>query len=97
MAAALDLGLELKWLAESGSGGRAPTSQERLKPGWDRLAWALTAGFALVAVVLAFTHFNNTQSREAHVVRFTIPPPQMERMFSTEWRVVQCFRPMGEV
>jgi eukaryotic-like serine/threonine-protein kinase len=73
---ALDLGLELKWLDESGSGGRAPTSQERLRPGWDRLAWALAASFALIAVVLAFTHFNDRQSPEAHVVRFTIFPPQ---------------------
>jgi len=73
---ALDLGLELKWLAESGSGARAPTSQERLRPGWDRLAWALAASVALIAVVLAFTHFNNRQFPEAHVIRFTISPPQ---------------------
>src|SRR5215469_108805 len=73
---ALDLGLELKWLAESGSGGRAPTSHERLRPGWNRLAWALAASVALVAVVLAFTQFNNRQSPEVHVVRFTIAPPQ---------------------
>src|SRR5579864_4571011 len=73
---ALDLGLELKWLAESGSGGRAPTSQESLSPGRNLLAWALAASLAFIAAVLAFTHFNNRQSPEAHVVRFTIPPPQ---------------------
>jgi len=73
---ALDLGLELKWLAESGLGGRAPTSQERLRPGWDWLAWALAASVALIAVVLALPHFNNRQSPGAHVVRFTISPPQ---------------------
>ena len=72
---ALDLGLELKWLAESGSGGRAPTSQERLRPGSNRFAWALAASMALIAVVLAFTHFNNRQAPEAHGVRFTIAPP----------------------
>src|ERR1700746_2318157 len=66
---ALDLGLELKWLAESGSGGGAPRAQEWLRPGWNRLAWALTATVALTAVVLAFTHLNNRQSPEAHVVR----------------------------
>jgi len=64
---ALDLGLELKWLAESGSGGRAPTSQEWLRPGW-----ALAATVALIAVVLASMHFNNRQSPEAHVVRLHI-------------------------
>ena len=73
---ALDLGLELKWLAESGSEGRASTSQERLRPGWNRPAWALAASMALIAGILAFTHFNNRQAPEAHVVRFTIPPPQ---------------------
>src|SRR5271166_3471516 len=49
---ALDLGLELKWLAESGSGRRAPTSQESLRPGSNKLAWALAASFALVSMVL---------------------------------------------
>ena len=61
---ALDLGLELKWLAESGSGGRATTSQERLRPGWYRLAWALAASASLVAMVLAFTQFSNKQTRK---------------------------------
>jgi eukaryotic-like serine/threonine-protein kinase len=73
---ALDLGLELKWLAESGLGARAATSPRRLRAGWDRLAWALAASMALIAAALAFTRFNNKQSPEAHVVRFTISPPQ---------------------
>jgi Tol biopolymer transport system component len=73
---ALDLGLELKWLAESGSGARAPTSPERLRPGWGWLAWALAASLAVIAAVLAFARFSSKQSPEAHVVRFTISPPQ---------------------
>ena len=73
---AVDLGLEMKWLAESGSGARAPTSQERLRPGWHRLALALAASVTLIAAVLAFEHFNSKPSPEAHVVRFTISPPQ---------------------
>jgi len=73
---ALDLGLELKWLTESGSGTRAPTSSERLRPGWKRLVWALAANLAVIAAVLAFAHFSNKQSPEAHVLRFTISPPQ---------------------
>src|SRR5262249_49377932 len=55
---------------------RGPTPQERLRPGWSRLAWALAASVALIAAVLAFAHLNSKQSPEAHVVRFTISPPQ---------------------
>jgi serine/threonine protein kinase len=73
---ALDLGLELKWLAESGSGVRTATSQQRPRSGWGRLGWTFAASVALIALVLAFTHFNNNQSTEARVVRFTISPPQ---------------------
>jgi serine/threonine protein kinase/Tol biopolymer transport system component len=73
---ALDLGLELKWLAESGSGLRAPTPPQRLRAGWDRLAWALAASMALLVALLTFPYLKNKQSSEAHAVRFTISPPQ---------------------
>jgi Tol biopolymer transport system component len=73
---ALDLGLELKWLAESGSGARAPTSHERLRPGWERLVWLLAATVTVLTAVLGFAYFNGKRSPEAHVVRFTISPPQ---------------------
>src|SRR5215813_1376913 len=65
---ALDLGLELKWLVESGSGAQGAASQEGLRPGWGRLAWAFAASVALIAAVLAFAHLNSKQYPELHVV-----------------------------
>ena len=95
---ALDLGLELKWLAESGSGGRAPTSQRVAETGlesarlgpcgklWRSLLWFSRLRTSTTGSLPMRTWF---ASRSLH--------RRMERIFSTEWKVVQCFRPMGEV
>src|ERR1700687_597739 len=50
---ASDLAIELKWMAEGGSQAGAPLPQVSTRKYSDRLAWAITAGALLAAVVLA--------------------------------------------
>jgi eukaryotic-like serine/threonine-protein kinase len=72
---ARDLALELKWIAESGSQPRIPTSTTRLKSSRERLAWIVALAAALVAFVLAF-EFLNKPTPQVPVLRSMILPPE---------------------
>jgi serine/threonine protein kinase/Tol biopolymer transport system component len=72
---ALDLVLELKWIAEAGSQAGVPApmvSQRKLR---ERLAWAAAAAFALTTIAFAIGFVLRTP-QPVQVVRSSLLPPQ---------------------
>jgi Tol biopolymer transport system component len=77
-----DVGLQLRWILEGGSQAGLPTAVSVRRRGRERIAWALFAAVALIAMALG-TFVLTRPREEPRVVRFAIPPaPDMATMGS---------------
>jgi len=75
-----DLANELKWIAEQGSQAATPTPGPARQKIREQAAWALAAvALVVAALATAFPFFHRTPA-EVRPVRFTISPPEKERL-----------------
>ena len=69
-----DVKLQLTWIAEGGSQSGAPASLSKRRKSHEGIAWT-AAACALVAFLMLWLVDSRCSAPEAHVLRFTIPPP----------------------